>query len=297
MGKDYRTVKKAGNVVQMPEKYAIITHPDYKNALGLYPDGKAYLYFLGTDFDVIDNNVFFRGRPLTVSNLKDVSALNIPESIDLPLLRVFYSIFLNCQLKRIVIYLPELCRFMGKNNASVNEINGIIEALSRFNQVVGIIDGKVLPVIFVEDYCKEKNTITVSSPYMLQLIVTLMALKTKKPSHSFLIKPDIRNERNKRAIEMVHILIVLIEEAGNHSAHIRASNLVNRNPLLKCALDRAAPADKNKLLRRTFSKAWELIKTRTDILQKYKDFNMPDSIPTMSKLNVVYEFTHKGKSK
>ena len=65
-------------------------------------------------------------------------------------------------------------------------------------------------------------------------------------------------------------------------------------------------ADKNKFLSRAFSKAWQLLKTHTDITQKYKNIQLPDPtaeafktkwIPTMGTLDMVFEFPHDGKVK
>ena len=97
--------------------------------------------------------------------------------------------------------------------------------------------------------------------------------------------------------------MVVIEQAGNNTPHITARNIIYRNPLLKQALEKAKNnRSRNIVLQRAFSKAWELLKTHTDILAKYKNIQLPDAsdpkcIPTLNTLDMVFEFPHKGKIK
>ena len=98
-----------------------------------------------------------------------------------------------------------------------------------------------------------------------------------------------------------------IEQAGNHVPHISARTIVERNQLLKQSIDNTASAsNKNKYLERAFSRAWQLLRTHTDILERYKNIQLPDPkdkdfklkyIPTMSTLDMVFEFPHEGKIK
>lgn len=289
--KDYRTQNKAGEVVPMPEKFAVISDKNYKNALGLLPEGAAYLYPIAEEWVFNSGCVLIDGRPVTEAKLKAFYQQIIPESIDLTLLRVLYCIMLDSPSDGLIVYLPDLCRFMGKQTVSANEIAGIENSLNAFTKMLGVIDGMVFPVLSGVTLDHDKNTLSFASPYLSKVIECMHG------KHSYLIKPSIRNERNKRAVEMVHIITVLIEEAGNRTAHIKGINLVKRNPLLLEALNKAAPADKNKLLARTFSKTWELLKSQTFLEQTYKNIQLPDTkdIPTMSTLNKVYEFRHEGK--
>ena len=123
------------------------------------------------------------------------------------------------------------------------------------------------------------------------------------PSYSYIPNMKLAKEKNQRAVEIVCIVMVVIEQAGNNTPHITARNIIYRNPLLKQALEKAEDnRRRNMYLKRAFSKAWELLKTHTDILEKYKNIKLPDasdpkSIPTINTLDMVFEFPHKGKIK
>ena len=86
--------------------------------------------------------------------------------------------------------------------------------------------------------------------------------------------------------------------------HIKAETIVERNTQLKESLMASkSTSDKNKKLNRAFTKAWELLRTQTDLLNTYKNIVLPDPkapdfckyIPTTSTLDTVYEFPHEGK--
>lgn len=322
----YRTRKKAGEIVTMPNKYAIITYDKYKNAIGLHQAGKAYLQPLmeTAKLDYKKGTLFLEGLPASEKRLRETYAKNVSEELDLSLLRVFYSVLLDNYQKNSLsqvttIYLPDLFDFIGKKSVSRNEIEGIIHNMIRFHNVMGIIDGNILPVLLYMGEEREKNTISFSSPYMNKVIEKIHAsslltdkkgnprlkkdgLSLTRPVYSYLIKPSIRNEKNKKAIEIVHIVTLLIEQAGNSTPHISARTIIERNPFLKWSLENATPADKNKILKRAFSKAWELLHTQTYLEETYKDIRMPNPvdsqyIPTMSKVDMVFEFPHHGKKK
>lgn len=130
-----------------------------------------------------------------------------------------------------------------------------------------------------EGYSEEKNTISISSPYFNNLIMTLYNLAVKKdkdgkpkikrngspafaiPMNSYLVNADIAKERNKVAVENVFIIVALIEQAGNNIPRIKASTIVERNVQLPDPKD-------------------------------------PANIPTMKTLETtVFKFQHDGKIK
>ena len=90
--------------------------------------------------------------------------------------------------------------------------------------------------------------------------------------------------------------------------------------MLKQSLENTSDtSNQNKILKRAFSKAWELLVTQTDLSVKYKNIQLPiipnssikdpkekkrlerefrtKWIPTMSNLDMVFEFPHEGKIK
>ena len=125
------------------------------------------------------------------------------------------------------------------------------------------------------------------------------------PSHSYLIKSSITKEKNKKAAEIVFIIVTLIEQAGNCTPHIKASTIVERNTQLRESIESSkSTSDKNKKLSRAFTKAWELLRTQTTLTETYKNIRLPDPsapdfskyIPTTSTLDTVFEFPHEGKT-
>ena len=191
---------------------------------------------------------------------------------------------------------------------------------------MGIVDkgtrgNDILPVLVFMGNDVDKNIIRFSSPYMVRVIQDIYKASIRKskvdlpitdkqgnvltlPSHSYLIKSSITKEKNKKAVEIVFIIVTLIEQAGNNVPHIKAETIVERNTQLKESLMASkSTSDKNKKLNRAFTKAWELLRTQTDLLNTYKNIVLPDPkapdfckyIPTTSTLDTVYEFPHEGK--
>lgn len=110
------------------------------------------------------------------------------------------------------------------------------------------------------------------------------------PDYSTVIRSSIAGERDGKAVQITCVLAMLIDQAGGKLPDITYGELINRCPSMRAAIDTAAVADINKLLKRTFSKAWELLRTQTDLEEKYKDIRLPTETPTIltldEKLNV-----------
>ena len=228
------------------------------------------------------------------------------------------------------IYYPDLERKLGKNyNIAENDVKSLINSIYRFQNIMGIVDrgtrgSDILPVLVFLGTDIETNTIRFASPYMVRVIrdiykasvrstrrpLDLSSEKKPKllPSHTYL--PDMRlgKERNQKAVEIVCIVVATIEQTGNKGIpHISAKTIVERNPILLQSIENTnSTADRNKFLSRAFTKAWQLLDTHTDIRKKYKNIQLPDPtakdfkskwIPTMSTLDMVFEFPHNGKEK
>ena len=333
--KKYRTRRRAGPVTEIPETYAIITEPDYQNAIGLHQSGKAYLQSLSVVPEIKDGELRIRGFPASTAKIRDYYTEEFPKTIDLPLLRFFYSIILNSVQhdltignilqKEYTLYVPELIKIAGRKATDESshytnnrdDAKAYIDFIMSLHSIVGYIDGNVLPILLFTGQDKEKNTISFISPYINRVIEkisksSILTDKKGKPrtnasgkpitkaTYSYLIKPTIIRERNKKAVEIVHIVITTIEQAGNNVPHLSAKTIVERNTLLKQSLNNSSTQDKNKLLKRAFSKAWELLRTQTKLLETYKDIRLPalTDVPTVSTLaGMVYEFKHSGKIK
>lgn len=340
--KSYRTKAKAGNLDEIPTSLAFPTMAKYQYSIGLHNEGDAYIQPLtstdGLSFD--DGKMFFadnRIKQVSEVELQNMKTKEGIDTIDLPLLRTFYSIIFNAfqktnyqQLKPVItLYVPELAKYLGLRKSGLNreDITGIIIKTQAFHNIVGIQHGirngkpvqSIYPVLNFEGYNEENNTISISSPYFNNLIRTLYNLAVKKdkdgkpqikrngspafalPMNSYLVNADIAKERNKVAVENVFIIVALIEQAGNNIPKIKASTIVERNVQLQERLqDNVKP---NRLLSTTFKKTWELLRTKTTLGQSYYNIQLPDpkdpaNIPTMSTLETtVFKFQHDGKIK
>lgn len=224
----------------------------------------------------------------------------------------------------IDIFLPDLfSTTKGRAHPDNNKVHKFVEHLISFQRFIGVIprNGKhdFFPVMVWIGYYESENCIRFTAPYFNTLIyrtlqVNLCRTKTgaivrkrstglalTKAVETYLIKDSIVKERNTRAAEVVYIVCVLIETCGKGMPRISARTIIDRMPELKNALEKMpTAANKNTILRRTFTKAWELLRTQTDLEQVYKDIQLPDPksplcIPTVGTLDIVFSFPHKGK--
>lgn len=340
--KEYRTKKRAGKIAEVPSKMPLITNPTWQNAITYNEDDKAYLQPLTSANGLVFENgmLYFEGLPATSARLAHLYTKDNIEDFNLPMLRVFYAIILNKFQKTwkedrsvdevLTFYYPDLARQLGKSsNISQEHINSIISTILSFQNIMGIIDkGKrgndILPVLVFLGNDTETNTIKFASPYMVRVIQDVYKASIRKskiglpilnkdgspkllPSHTYIPNLKLGKERNQKAVEIVCIIMTTIEQAGNHVPHISARTIVERNLLLKQSIDNTERmSNKNTYLERAFSRAWQLLRTHTDVLKKYKNIQIPDPkdkdfkakyIPTMGTLDMVFKFPHEGKIK
>lgn len=235
------------------------------------------------------------------------------------------------------LYVPKFLEMLGytPRGRGQADVAFAIAKVSSYEHLLGIIKewgfrefNSPYPVVTFMGYDDKTNCIHVSCPYLNILVQTIIKTSIKtdkkgepklkrngkpmmKPANSYLIKRGICKERNVRAVIIVGIVVTLIEQAGSPRKgrtdpewddpsvpSISARTIIERCPDLKEALDTAkTSSDKNKILKRAFSKAWELLRTHTYLTKAYKEIKLPTTIPTASNLDMVFEFPHKGKIK
>ena len=257
----------------------------------------------------------------------------------LPFLRVYYSIILRKYSevikkkqplpKIISLYMPELADYLGYRRSKLNQdtIAAIVARTASFNHVIGVLhvtrndkpDKSYYPIFLFCEYDAITNTVELYSPYVYKVIDTIYkeAIKYDSkqrpklnqsgepillPSHSFLIKPTISKEKNLAAIENVILIVQVIEQAGNYTANIKASTLIERNPMLEYRLNEAESKNKSHILKRVFKRTWELLRDETTLTEVYKNIQLPDpnnpaEVPTQKTLDMVFKFPHEGKIK
>jgi hypothetical protein len=195
----------------------------------------------------------------------------------------------------------------------------MIEKITSFSSLIGVVDdyerGQLFrsyyPVLSFHGYDGRTNTINFSAPYFVTLIIKMLKASIKKdnsgkplldknaepillPCHSYLIDSKIVKVRNKKAAEIVFVVVSLVERSGNNTPHKKARAIVDECPTLKQALTDATDASyKNKILKRAFTTAWELLPKYTKLGEKYSNFTFPSEVPSMSTLDtMVFSFPH-----
>lgn len=334
--KEYRTKRKAGATTETPRYIATPTLPAYQYSLSLFQSGNAYLQPISNADNLTFKNgaLYFNDIPVSMAQLENMKTKERIQTIDLPLLRTFYSIILSdFEANRqelsdvLTLYVPDFAEKIGLGrNINKQDVNLLVKKAQTFHNVVGVIRSNqygatresVFPVLNFEGYDAQSNTISFSSPYMSHVIQEVYGASVRRDkrgaprlkangdplrisSHSYLVKSEIYKERNKSAVENVIIIVALIEQAGNNIPKIKASTLIERNPQLQERLEKAK--DKKSLLKRTFVKTWELLQTMTRLQEVYEGIRLPDPknsqyIPTPARINeMVFSFPHEGKKK
>lgn len=324
----YRTRRKAGDIVDVPCRLPVITDCRYQNAL-TFSRGGAGLRLLSHAgaLKYQSGKLMYKGLPVKSATLDGLCTDEGTDRVSLALLRALYAVMLAARPSpalenrapdsRFTFYYPEFARKTGKPRTGKHDICEFTRNMGLLQGVIGIVGDSILPVLSFMEHDAAKNTFTFASPYMEKLIREIYAasLRTDKngvpllrkngepqtlPSHSYLVDMAIAKEKNKRAVEIVLVIVALIEQAGNHTPHIRAGTVIERVPLLREGLRGKTAGCRNTILKRAFSKAWELLRDRTFLAEAYKGIQLPSPddascIPTASRTGMVFSFPHGGK--
>ena len=202
---------------------------------------------------------------------------------------------------------------MGKGrNISAEDTILLRNKVGAFQTLYGVIRdpkypkriGSALPLLVSLGYDDTTNTIRFSSPYMLRLIQTLYdvtvrrsKLRLKKMNepekfliseHADIINTSITKERNKRSVEIVFAIVTMIEQSKDENVFISVQEIFDRSPQLADALKNTIrTSNKNTLLKRAFSKAYELLEKQTTLKERYPNMVFSEEflgIPTVSTL-------------
>ena len=123
----------------------------------------------------------------------------------------------------------------------------------------------------------------------------------------------IANERNKTAVEIVNRIITGLQQRGaipdaklkqnkrkrnippiRISYKITYNGIIDGIPTLTQTLETSSTANKNVQLARAFEKAFELLRTKTDVYQYYINLKIPETAPTTTTLTDTMAITHEG---
>lgn len=177
---------------------------------------------------------------------------------------------------------------------------------------------------------KEAKTIDIFMPYISRLIKSQeesrrLEAETHRrdyllPTYNFLVHTNIESERNKLAVDLVYTIIDKLLRRGSKTAsefkenqtadkeqpkkdgekvvyRIKYSTLIKDTPLLSMAYKNADGSKREyDVLNRTFKKAFQLLKKKTDLYDYFIDLNIPDTPPTKRTIDENLVITHKGKN-
>ena len=202
------------------------------------------------------------------------------------------------------------------------EIYKMIERIRRFDGITGVLRSRQnpnavakYPFLQWRGYDESDHTLSFGSPFLAvlsrQVLIDAGVLdsdgqplylnrRTAKliKANSFLIKSTILRQRSKRAIEMVRIICNCIEaNGGSHNPSLTAYSICSQVDGYMDYLRSTSHSTRAESLRKTFGKAFELLKDETFLKEVYPGICLPDpeDYPKWSQLKRTrYFFPHKG---
>lgn len=208
----------------------------------------------------------------------------------------------------------------------------IMQQFYNLDYWVGVLDNNdVMRTAVLVGKNTEAQTIDVVLPYIekiKQRIREAQELEAERvqrqyliPAYNDLVYTSIASERNKLAVDLVYTIIDGLLQRGSKTSsdfkenqkdddqdkpkqtgekvvyRIKYSTLINDTPLLAMAYKNAKGSKREyDVLNRTFTKAFQLLREKTDIYQYFIDLKIPETPPTKRTLNNTLVITHKGRN-
>lgn len=326
-----RTSEKAGEVDQITvERIAIPTLANFANAVTLNENGSAYMRQIKMDGLTFENGMLYfeneAAHAISEAKLQDLKTKENIQSINLPFLQFYYSHLYGKWEADIqkhsegkpgginpvtTFYFPDLAKARGlAPNAGKDSLEAMKKDIASFHNIVGVIkvEGHAtpsyFPVLTFQGYDAEKNTISISSPYLLHVVRTVYNAAIRrdkkgaprlkgngtpelKAANSHLVDLSILKERDKIAVQNVFLIVQGIERCDPGKVYkedgvekrrpaytISAQTIIERNPQFEEQLE--TNQNKREVLKRRFKKTWELLRSKTHLLEKYPDMVLPD---------------------
>lgn len=325
--------KNIGALLAIGDRQVTITDRKFQFALKTLPND--YAYIIPLKENILEQGILNKKTgELNIEAVLTADRADIKD-IDFSLLtRIFaaaYKSNIQIDSHTITVYFPTFCKEMGINHTGKNAMD-IFKQFEKFSSLYGVIGNRSCYKVFdVLGFNSESNTLTFATPYMNQILLQIATaphrqvktkageLKYEKEAYSFLIHSTIVKEKNKTAVEIVDCIIALLFQRGTTpdsrkpsnkyvhyeddekrrvTCHISFSTIIDYTPLLHERLEATRDiSNRNKILKNAFSKAYKLLKEKTDLYEYYLDLNIPDIVPTCTRLEQVLEITHNGRNK
>lgn len=207
----------------------------------------------------------------------------------------------------------------------------IMRQLAELDYWIGIINQEQpLRNVVIAGINEKEKTVKLYLPYITERIkaeneAALFEAEKKKlpytkPREHFLIHSSIDAERNKLAIDLVYTIVdrlvwrgltptsdfkentlekgeQLKKVGGKVSYSAKYSYLIDKTYLLKNAYNKASDSKRGyDILNRTFTRAFHLLHTKTDIYDYFLNLNIPEIAPSKRTIDNVITITHDGKN-
>lgn len=326
--KEYITKNSVGDTDNLPEKILNISIEPYYEAFTFKKNKNAYMVLKDVSKKIPE-----------ILTLKYIQGAFFDKYKDEIVIYNLDEIPQEWLEKTVTFYLSDFFDNTGKTDGKVvqetiSEYRNLVGILPG-DSLYGTMDRR-LPVI--EYYKYDRKTITISSPYIMTMLIKVEKARIEKKKkypkryrgdylpagYSYRLDPKIIGESCKRAADVVSIVATVIDRAGDpvkkdkkgksildengepvidekRIAHISFREIINRAGELRAAYEACKGANKkNKILKSTFEAAWKLLPEYTDLVDVYKNIELPDPndkkyVPTSSRLGEVLEFKHYGK--
>ena len=202
--------------------------------------------------------------------------------------------------------------------------SSIIQDLRSLDHWVGILhESEARRLLVIVGMNKAAKTLTITTPYFdalaraveedQQRAIEETKQPKKKPNYNKLIYTTMATERNQTAVDLVvRITNGLLDRGGKPTGEFKENvdaaegkpmpdysisfeRLINEVPDLRRRYEATKKtADKNKLLNRIFTKAYKLLRTKTDAYQYFVDLEVPEIIPTTTTLSNKLVIKYSG---
>jgi len=247
----------------------------------------------------------------TIETLRENEVEN--KNFDYILLKSLYSIIFQAKdtIKDTKVYInrKDLEHFTGMQSRGEN-INDFIKKVNSFNSAYGFLpNGSHYKMLTYIGYKQETGVFSFDVTFLLELIkiqqTEKIINKTEKKkiiqaNHSFLIHSDITNEKDKIAVFIVGRMEQLLISAGKvRKPHIAIKTIIKDINQLKEKIEEQTEAKLiNQILKRHFTKAYKLMKTKTDFYKYFIDLEIPELISTKTTFETdTIHIKHKGINK
>ena len=256
-----RKAKAAGAITQMPDRLAIITYPKMEYSISERPNDTAYLQLITPD---MARDLQYQDGALSFPRIDDSRATLVTDAmqsgeraisdteIDLPLIRVLYSIILQDvehalitdpgEIERQIndkqfvarsvrIHVPALLYAIGLKHYNNRDITNYVGKIMRMNRIMGIMivkrDGReyknYYSVMQTAQYIESQNIIEISSPYLNKLIAEILSRSVQRDKRDRIIYK--RNGQPQRMASHSYLVKSSITKEKNKTA-IEMTNII-----------------------------------------------------------------------